>query len=149
MLKRRVVVLALVTFAGLSIASFAGDKKVDTPSSKISSGAKVYVAAISDGFDTYLKAAISKKKVPLQIVETREGADYEITGTSETHKAGTAKILITGSWHSNEEASIRMSDLKSGEVVWAYSANKQNSAHGKQSTAEACAKHLKDAIEGK
>jgi len=148
-LQRRATVLAVVTLATLSTTSFAGDKKADTPASKISSGAKVYVAAISDGFDTYLKAAIDKKKVPLQVVEKREDADYEITGTSETHKAGTAKILITGSWHSNEEASIRMSDLKSGEVVWAYSANKQNSAHGKQSTAEACAKHLKGAIEGK
>jgi hypothetical protein len=147
--QRRATVLAVVTLGALSTISFSGDKKADTPASKISSGAKVYVAAISDGFDTYLKAAIEKKKVPLQVVEKREDADYEITGTSETHKAGTAKILITGSWHSNEEASIRMSDLKSGEVVWAYSANKQNSAHGKQSTAEACAKHLKGAIEGK
>jgi hypothetical protein len=142
-------VLVILTFACLSVVSLAGDKKAETTSGKITAGAKVYVAAIPDGFDTYLKAAIDKKKVPLQVVEKREDANYEITGTSETHKAGTAKILITGSWHSNEEASIRMSDLKSGEVVWAYSANKQNSAHGKRSTAEACAKHLKEAIEGK
>jgi hypothetical protein len=82
-------------------------------------------------------------------VENRDQADYEINGTSETHKAGAAKILITGSWHSKEEASIRMADLKTGEIVWAYSVNKANSAHGKQSTAEACAKHLKDTIETK
>jgi hypothetical protein len=37
--------------------------------------------------------------------------------------------------------------IKSGEIVFAYSANKKNSAHGKQTTAEACAKHLKEAIE--
>jgi hypothetical protein len=52
-----------------------------------------------------------------------------------------------GSWHSDEQASISVTDLKSGEIVYAYSANKKNSAHGKQSSAEACAKHLKEAIE--
>jgi hypothetical protein len=34
-------------------------------------------------------------------------------------------------------------------VVFAYSVNKQSSAHGKRSTAEACAKHLKDQTESK
>jgi len=49
--------------------------------------------------------------------------------------------------HSNEQASIQVSSIKSGQVVFAYSANKQSSAHGKKSTAEACAKHLKEKIE--
>ena len=40
-----------------------------------------------------------------------------------------------------------MADLKSGEVVFAYSVNKKDSAHGKRSTAEACAIHMKDEIE--
>lgn len=137
-------VFVLFAFLTLSLAGVAEDK-----SAKIASGAKVYVAAMPEGFDTYVKAALIKKKVPVQIVESRDAAEYEITGTSESKKAGAAKILITGSWHSNEEASIRVTNLKSGEIAWAYSANKQNSAHGKQSTAESCAKHLKDAIEGK
>jgi hypothetical protein len=51
-------------------------------------------------------------------------------------------------WHSNEEASIQVVDLTSGEVVFADSVNKKSSAHGKESTAEACAKHLKEQIEG-
>src|SRR2546430_2424360 len=123
MLKARAI-LVIVALVGLSGAAFAKDKKMEVASAKISSGAKVYVAAITDGFDTYLKAAINKKKVPLQVVEIRDQADYEITGISGSQKAGAAKILITGSWHSKEEASIRMADLKSGEVVWAYSVNK-------------------------
>ena len=148
MLRGREFVVVLF-LAGLTVVAAAGDKKAEAPTAKIPSGAKVYIAPISEGYDTYLKAALTKKKVPVQLVENRDTADYEITGTSESKKAGTAKILITGSWHSNEEASIRVSDIKTGEVVWAYSANKQNSVHGKQSTAEACAKHLKDVIEGK
>jgi len=64
-----------------------------------------------------------------------------ITGTSETEKAGTAKKAIMMNWHSNEQASITVIDNKSGDVVFAYSVNKKSSAHGKRSTAEACAKH--------
>ena len=116
---------------------------------KIPSGAKVYVAPISDGFDSYLLGAFSKKKVPLEIVKTKEEAQYIISGSSETQKASTAKKVIMWDWHSNEQASIQMSEVSSGQVVFAYSVNKQSSAHGKQSTAEACAKHLKEAMEKK
>jgi hypothetical protein len=46
-------------------------------------------------------------------------------------------------------ATRAVTSVQSGEVVYAYSVNKTNSAHGKQSSAEACAKHLKEAIEKK
>ena len=110
---------------------------------KIPAGSKVFVAPMG-GFETPLKKAMANKKVPLEIVEQREQAEYEITGTSESKKASTAKKVILGSWHSDEEASIKVASVKSGEIVYAYSAHKQDSAHGQRSTAEACAKHLKD-----
>jgi hypothetical protein len=113
----------------------------------IPSGAKVYVAPMPDKFDEYLKTAIAAKKVPVAIVSDRSAAQYELTGHSETEKAGTAKKVIMLNWHSNEQASIKVADLASGEVVFAYSVSKKSSAHGKQSTAEACAKHLKRQIE--
>lgn len=93
-----------------------------------------------------MKAAIEKKQVPLQFVEQRDSADFVITGESEGQKASTAKKVIMGSWHSREEASINVADAKTGEVVFAYAVHNGNSAHGKQSSAEACAKHLKNAI---
>ena len=110
---------------------------------KMPAGSKVFVAPMG-GFETPLKKAIADKKVPIEMVEQREQAEYEITGTSESRKASTAKKVILGSWHSDEEASIKVSSVKSGEIVYAYSAHKQDSAHGQRSTAEACAKHLKD-----
>jgi len=110
-------------------------------------GAKVFVNTMPDGFDTFLKSALSKKKVPLTIVDSKEHADLEMTGTSETQKAGAAKKIFMGSWQSDEQATISIADLKSGEIVFAYSVNKRNSAHGKQSTAEACAVHIKDELE--
>ena len=114
---------------------------------RITANAKVFVHPMQDGFDTYFKAALAKKKVPVVVVASREEADYEIKGASETQKAGAAKKIMLGSWHSDEQASISVAGIKSGEIVFAYSANKKNSAHGKQTTAEACAKHLKEAIE--
>lgn len=96
------------------------------------------------GFEAPLRKAIADKKVPLEVVEQREQAEYEITGAAESKKASTAKKIIMGSWHSDEEASIKVASLKTGEIVYAYSVHKQDSAHGQKSTAEACAKHLKD-----
>ena len=98
------------------------------------------------GYETYLKAALSKKKVPLTVIEDRDKADYEITGASESQKAGAAKKVIMLDWRSTEEASIKVTNIKSNVVVFAYSVHKPSSAHGKQSSAEACAKHLKDKV---
>jgi len=113
----------------------------------IPTGSKVFINPLKDGFETELAAALQAKKVPLEIMTDKSGAEFEISGTSESKKAGAAKIILMGSWHSSEQASITMTNLKSGEAVWAYSVNKSNSAHGKRSTAEACAKHLKEKIE--
>ncbi len=51
--------------------------------------------------------------------------------------------------HSDNAASVQMIDRKSGAIVFAYSVNKKNTLHGQQTTAEACAKHLKEQIEKK
>jgi hypothetical protein len=115
----------------------------------IPAGSKVFINPMNDGFEKDLGAAFEAKQVPLEVVTEKEKADFEISGTSESKKAGAAKILIMGSWHSREQASITVTNLKTGEAVWAYSVNKGNSAHGKRSTAEACAKHLKEKIESK
>ena len=82
---------------------------------KIRSGAKVFVAPMA-GFEVPLKKAIAGKKVPIEVVEQREQAEYEITGAAESKKASTAKKVVLN----------------------------QYSALGHRSSAEACAKHLKD-----
>lgn len=121
--------------------------KSSTDSQVIPAGAKVYIAPMPDNFNENLKAAIEKKKVPVRVVENRDQADFEITGYSESQKASTAKKLIMGSWHSRESASIKVANLKTGIVVFAYSYNTDNSARGKKSSSESCAKHLKEKIE--
>lgn len=102
-----------------------------------------------DGFETYLAAAFAKKQVPLTVVGDEAHATYLIRGTSEEKKAGWAKMAFTGSIHSDDAASIQMIDRKTDAVVLAYAVNKKNTWHGQQTTAEACAKHLKEQIEKK
>lgn len=115
---------------------------------KIPAGSKVYIAPLN-GYESFLVAAIVKKETPVTVVNNPEKADYSITGVSESVQAGWAKMLFLGSQQSNEQASIVMTNLKTGVAVWGYNVNKTNSYKGKQSSSEACAKHLKARIEGR
>jgi hypothetical protein len=140
-IKLAVISVIMMTLA-LGASSQAGPKS----GARIPKGAKVFVAPMPDGFDNYLKAAIDKKKVPVVVVTDKSTAQYQITGASETQKAGVAKKVLAWDWRSTEEASIQVANLESGEVVFAYAVHLQSSNHGKQSSAEACAKHLKGQV---
>lgn len=108
----------------------------------------VYITPM-DGFDTYLAAAFVKKQVPLTVVGDEAHAAYVIRGTSDEKKAGWAKMAFMGDIHSDDAASIQMIDRKTDAVIFAYAVNKKNTWHGQQTTAEACAKHLKEQLEKK
>ena len=129
---------ALAVVACACFPAFAG--------SKIEPGAKVYIEPMG-GFETYLAAAFTKKKVPLTITINKDSADYIVTRNAESQKAGWAKMVFAHSAASHEEASVSVVGRKTGDVIYSYAVNKANSVHGKQSAAEACAKHLKNTIE--
>jgi hypothetical protein len=118
-----------------------------TPAVQFKAGSKVFLESMPNDFDKALREAMAKKKVPLTLVDKKEDAQFLIRGTSESVKAATAKKVIMWNWHSNEEASIAVVNLASSEIVFSYNANKQSSAHGQRSTAEACAKHIKEELE--
>jgi hypothetical protein len=126
-------------------AATPSQDKAQINSTKIPSGSKVYVAPMG-GFENYVIAGIMKKKVPIVVVADRSKAEYEIRGSAETEKAGWAKMLFMGSQNTNEQASINVQEIKSGNMVFAYSVNKLNSVRGKQSAGEAIGKHLNEAI---
>jgi len=109
-------------------------------------GARVFVAPIENGFDNYIIAGLQKKKVPVVVVTDSSAADYEISGVSESEAAGWAKMLFLGSEQSSETASIKMVNLNTGRVVFAYAVHKSSSARGKQTAGEACAKHIREKI---
>ena len=141
------LIMVVLVSAAQQPDAAAPSEKTQQDSQVIPSGAKVYIAPMPDDFNSYLKSAIEKKKVPVTVVDNRDQADFEITGHSETQKASTAKKVIMGSWHSRESASIKVVNLKTSTVAFAYSYNNDNSAHGKKSSSESCAKHLKEKIE--
>jgi hypothetical protein len=124
---------------------FSTPVAVDT---HILSGAAVFIVPM-EGFENYLAAAFQKKNVPLVPVASEEQARYILKGTSEEKKPGWAKMVMMKQIHSDDAASVQMIDRKSGAIVFAYSVNKKNTLHGQQTTAEACAKHLKEQIEKK
>ena len=146
-MRKVIVILMAMVFSLTVFAQDTKSKEAKPTDKKIPANSKVFLAPMG-GFEEDLRAAIQSKKVPVVLVTDKDQADYEIAGTAESEKAGAAKKIIMGNWHSNEQASITVTDRKSGEVVFAYSVNKKSSAHGKRSTAEACAKHLKDQIQG-
>jgi hypothetical protein len=126
-----------------------GDAGGSAESKVIPPNSKVFITPIEGGFDTYLSAALVKKQVPLTVVTIKEKAEFEITGIADSEKAGWAKMMFLGSGQSNEQASIKVTNLKTGVVAFAYAANKGSATRGKQSAAESCAKHLKARMEGK
>jgi hypothetical protein len=79
-----------------------------------------------------------------RFVIEKDKADFELSGVSDHQKAGWAKVVFMGQIHSDEQASVKLVNLKTGEVVFAYAVNKKNSMHGRQTAAEACAKHMKE-----
>lgn len=110
-------------------------------------GAKIFLEPM-DGFSTYLSAALLKKKVPVVVVDDRSKADFVVSGSSQVEKAGWAKTIFV-SPNPHAEASIAVKDAHSGNLVWAYNVDKSNAARANQSTAEACAKHLKEEMSKK
>ncbi|OLE55113.1 MAG: hypothetical protein AUG51_05645 [Acidobacteria bacterium 13_1_20CM_3_53_8] len=100
-----------------------------------------------NGFDSYLAAAFRKKGVPLVIVADREQADFEITGTHETKKAGWAKTIFLGDARSSASASIQIVNVRTRVVVYADSSHRGSANRGERSTAEKLAKYLKKKIE--
>lgn len=114
---------------------------------KIKSGSRIFISPMEGGFENFIVAGFQKKEVPLVVVIDRSKADYELSGISDSEKAGWAKMFFMGSQQSREEASVKVSDLKTGTLVFAYSVHKGNSYRGRQSAGEACAKHLKQIVE--
>ncbi|HZR25099.1 MAG TPA: hypothetical protein VFA59_16005 [Vicinamibacterales bacterium] len=145
---RKALMFAAMLFC-CSNAIFAQTAATADTDTHIPAGSRLYIAPIEGGYDTYLAAAMHSKQVPLVLVTDRAKADFELSGVTESERASWAKIAFLGSTSTNEQASIKIINIKSGTIVFGYNVNKSNSFKGKQSSSEACAKHLKEKIEGR
>ena len=114
--------LAVVLCLTAPLSLYAGNKST-SGAGKIAPGSKVYIEQMN-GFETYLAAAFTKKKVQLTVVADETQADYVIAGSSDEKKAGWAKIVFYGQDHSDNSASITMIDKNTTAIVFAYAVNK-------------------------
>jgi hypothetical protein len=131
------IVRAMITPPGHSnakkafhITRFSSQEQGAGPSAEaigVAPGSKVYIAS-ADGFDTYLTAALRKNKVPLVVVSEKDKADYELAGVPK------------------EQAAVKLVNVKTNEVVFAYTITKKDAKHGPQTIAEACAERMKEAF---
>jgi hypothetical protein len=115
---------------------------------------KIYIAP-DNGFESYLAGAFTKKSVPAQVVQTEEGADYilkpapvEQKPESTGGKIARCMFAYCAGIEGSQTASVTLIDAKTKAVVWAYNVKKGGSSNF-QSSAEACAKHLKQWLEHK
>jgi hypothetical protein len=116
------------------------------------SNPRIYIAP-QNGFETYLAGAFTKKSVPAQIVQTDDTADYILSAAPVVQKPETAGGKIArclfaycAGIEGSQTASVTLVDTKTKTVVWAYNVRKGGSSNF-QSSAEACAKHLKHWLE--
>jgi hypothetical protein len=139
-------------------------------SASIPAHSRIVIAPMG-GFETFFAAAVREKKVPVVLTLDKASAQYFVVSTdtewqgfvygsggaaSWSRGTGSANFGSSASSTRGLEASIMVIDAKTKDVVWAYEVHKNShgsllfgtlGARGRQSIAEACAKHLKEYIE--
>jgi TolB-like protein len=109
------------------------------------------------GFETYLAAAMSKKKVPVDVVTDQTKATYilksapvEVKSESTGGKIARCLFAYCAGIEDKGNVSVQLIEASSTKMLWAYSVNKQRGgSKNQQSMAEAVAKHFKEFIEKK
>jgi hypothetical protein len=148
-MKKAGITFAALIFCLSAFTLFSQSTQTPSPEidPRVPKGSKIYISPLENGYHIYLAAAIQKKEVPVILVIDKSKADFELSAVTESEKAGWAKMLFMNSGASAEQASFQLANLKTATISFGYNVNKSSSARGKQSSAEACAKHLKEKIE--
>jgi hypothetical protein len=109
----------------------------------------LYVQPSEDGFETYITAAMLKKKVPVTVVTKSDSADYvlkaaDVDVQKETTGSKVVKCLFASCSGTEDKASTSVQLTKGDAVVWSYAVNKGRGAKNRQSMAESIAEHFKE-----
>lgn len=137
--KMTAVVLFVLTLAVAASAQESASS--GSVGGRIPKNSKVYINPMEGGFETYVTAALQKKRIPLTIVGSRELADFEIKGTVEKQKAGWAKTIFVSPLPSID-STMQVVNIKTGEVAYSISSTKANANRGRKGSAEHLAKNL-------
>lgn len=118
-----------------------------SPETAILPGSSVYVAPMG-GYERFIIAALEEKRVPLVVLTDPSISNFEIRDAA-VNPPSSATATSGGSAHWSEQANITVTDLKTHAVVFSCAVKESNSSHGNKSSAEDCAKHLRDVMESK
>ena len=126
----------------VSALSAFGQSRAEAP--------RIYIQP-QEGFESYISAAIVKKKVPAVVTQNKQDAAFVLTSAVDAKTESTGSkvarclFLYCAGMEGNQTATVQLVNSKN-EVAWAYNV-KKGSARAYQSTAEAIAKHLKQYLE--
>jgi hypothetical protein len=134
-MKQLVISLVVILFAVHT--SIAGE--TSTP--------RVFIES-QEGFESYIAAAMVKKKVPVTVTANKDDAAFVLTSVVEGQEESTgskiARCLFAycAGIGGSQTATVQLVNAATKEVVWAYNV-KKGGAKNYQSSAESIAKHLK------
>jgi len=120
----------------LGVLVFVFQVSLAQENTRVPLGAKVYIQPM-DGLESYVVAALTKKKVPVVVVTDRESAQFEITGTvnrQAAEKATQAENVtetvgsIFGARRKYRgpelQAAITVKEIKSGVIAFSHASYK-------------------------
>ncbi|MBN2317931.1 MAG: hypothetical protein JXR49_02590 [Acidobacteria bacterium] len=134
-----IILLVAISFA------YAGEKV-------LTRNAKIYIEEMENDLDGFIRAEMIKKKVPMEVLLSPEGADYILTGS--------LVIQEKRSWHEgwlsaekdHNIANIMVVDPNDNKMIWASEAGDRSwwwgslKRGGPRKTAERLVNNLKKAI---
>jgi len=118
---------------------------------KFGAGSKVFISPM-EGFELYLQAAVSSKKVPLVVVLDKDKADFLTTGTWRESYGGTSgngSLVRPLRARKNYSASVSIVDPRSSAVVFSVAVQKSGSRDLSKEIAEELADKILKEIRSK
>ncbi len=111
----------------------------------VPSGAKIYIHPM-DGFGSYLHSAFRVKGVPVDVVGTRESAEYELTGSEEREEARRGRISLRLPGKGQDVVRLQLQRVATGEILMANTYGTKKHHGGKRGGAEEFAGELERKI---
>jgi hypothetical protein len=137
----RTIVIVLMFSASL----LAGDRPIPY-------GARLFIESMDNGLDGYIRAEISKKKLPVRLVMEKEQADLVVTGGSSERDRKWHEGWLT-STKDHAEGNISIVDPKAKTIVWSSEAGDRSmwkgnwSRGGQRKVAERLVNNMQDYIQ--
>jgi hypothetical protein len=98
---------------------------------------------------SYLEAAVLRKHTPVTFTTEKSKADYTAALSATERKGSAARAIFLGAANSGarDTMALTVSDIKTGNVVFSYTCQKNGEGTGVQGAAECLAKHWAHFIE--